>query len=194
MRRAVAVILAVVALAACGGGERELVGLERDPAPQVDAVALPDVSRDGAPFEFRAEPGGLLAVYFGYTNCPDVCPTTMAALAQAREGLGDDADRVGVAMVTVDPERDTNVLTGYVQSFVDGAHAIATDDVSTLREVAESFGAGFVVEKGASGEVSVGHSEYLFAVDDTGRLVVTWPAPTPADDLEGDLRQLLERV
>ena len=65
-------------LAACGGDDRELVGLTRDPEPQVDAVALPDVSHGGAPFEFRAAGGRAAVVYFGYTNCPDVCPTTMA--------------------------------------------------------------------------------------------------------------------
>ena len=77
---------------ACGGDERELVGLTRDPEPQVDGVALPDVSRGGAPFDFRAPDGGLLVVYFGYTNCPDVCPTTMADLRVALDDLGDDAD------------------------------------------------------------------------------------------------------
>jgi hypothetical protein len=71
--------------------------------------------------------------------------------------------------------------------------ACGGDERPTLRTVAESFGVGVVVEKGADGEVTVGHS-YLFTVDDAGRLVLTWSAPTPADDLEGDLRQLLGRA
>ena len=73
-------------------------------------------------------------MYFGYTNCPDVCPTTMADLGAALDRLDDeDAARVDVAMVTVDPERDTAVLADYVQSFVADAHAMATDDPAALR-------------------------------------------------------------
>ena len=116
-------LVAGVVLAACGD-DRELVGLTRDPAPQVDAVTLPDVSNGGEPFEFRAADGGLLVVYFGYTNCPDVCPTTMADLRTALGDIGDDADRVDVAMVTIDPDRDTPVLTDYVQSFVPDAQVV----------------------------------------------------------------------
>jgi protein SCO1 len=179
-------------VAACGGGgDRELVGYTRDPAPQVDGVPLPDVSQSGEPFEFRAAEGGLLLVYFGYTHCPHECPTTMAAVNRSLAELGDDADRISVAMVTVDPERDTDVLADYVQSFVPGAHAIATDDVDGLRVLAERFGVAFDVVKSSDGEVEVSHSTYLFAVDDTGRLAITWPFGTPVEDLVGDIKQLL---
>jgi protein SCO1/2 len=195
MKRLLAVV--VLAVAACGGGDRELVGLTRDPEPQVDAVALPDLSQDGAPFEFRAPPDGLLVVYFGYTNCPDVCPTTMADLKVALDELGDDADRVEVAMVSVDPERDIPVLTDYVQGFVPGGHAIATEDQAELQSIAGPFGVSYQVTTGPDGEIDVAHSSYLFAVDDTGKLVITWPVGleegerTSADDLAGDMRQLL---
>jgi protein SCO1/2 len=192
-RRAAAALVAVGAVAAaCGGDGRELVGLTRDPAPRVDAVALPDVSRDAEPFEFRAADGDLLVVFFGFTNCPDVCPTTMSDLRRALDELGDDAARVSVAMVTVDPERDTDVLTEYVQSFVPEAHAIATDDIPALREVAGTFGVSFDVSTAPNGEVEVAHSSFLFAVDDSGTLVITWPFGTPVDDLAADLRQLLD--
>lgn len=192
IRRALALGgLAGVLLAAGCGGERELVGLTRDPAPRVDAVALPDVSRDGAPFELRAQPDGVLVVYFGYTHCPDICPTTMADLAQALDDLGDDADGVDVAMVTVDPERDTEVLSEYVKGFVADGHALATDDGATLRSVAEAFGVTYHVRTAPDGDVEVSHSSYLFGVDATGTLVITWPFGTAADDLAADLDALL---
>ncbi len=191
IRRLAALATVAVAVTACGGGSRQLVGYTRDPAPKVDAVALPDVSRDGEPFEFRAADGELLVVYFGYTNCPDICPTTMADLRRALAELGDAAGRVQVAMVTVDPARDTDVLTEYVQDFVADAHAIATDDQAALRSVAEPFGVSYEVVTAPDGTVEVGHSSFLFAVDDTGTLVVTWPFGTTADDLAADIEQLL---
>jgi protein SCO1 len=192
-RRVLAGLVALgVAVGACGGdGDRELNGLTRDPAPQVDATPFPDLSQGGQPFDFRAPQGGLLLVYFGYTNCPHECPTTMAAINASLAELGDDADRISVAMVTVDPERDTDVLADFVQSFVPGAHAIATDDIDALRQFAERFGVTFDVAKSPGGPVEVTHSAYLFAVDDAGRLAITWPFGTPVEDLVGDIRQLL---
>jgi protein SCO1/2 len=197
MRRAFAAVAAAVALVACGGGDRELVGMTREPAPQVDAVALPDVSAGGAPFEFRAPADGLLVVYFGYTNCPDVCPTTMADLKVALADIGADAERVEVAMVTVDPDRDSAVLADYIQSFFPDAHAIATDDQAALQSVAGPFGVSYEVRTAPNGEIEVGHSSNLFAVDDEGRLVLTWSVgggegTARADDLAGDIRQLLD--
>lgn len=196
MKRVLALVVAALAVAACGG-ERELVGITRDPEPQVDAVALPDVGEGGAPFEFRAPDDGLLIVYFGYTNCPDVCPTTMADLKVALEDVGDAADRVDVAMVSVDPDRDIPVLADYIQSFFPGAHAVATVDQGALQSVAGPFGVSYVVRTAPNGEIEVGHSSNLFAVDDAGRLVLTWSVgggdgTARADDLAGDIRQLLD--
>lgn len=196
MTRIFAVVAAALVLVACGG-ERELVGMTRDPEPQVDAVALPDVGAGGAPFDLRAPADGLLIVYFGYTNCPDICPTTMADLKVALDDLGDDAERVDVAMVSVDPARDIPVLADYIQSFVPGAHALASTDQAALRSVADPFGVSYDVRTAPNGEIQVGHSSNLFAVDDAGRLVLTWSVgggegTARADDLAGDIRQLLD--
>jgi protein SCO1/2 len=190
-RVAAAVAGFVLGLTSCGGGERELVGYTLETAPQVDTVALPDVSRGGEPFELRARTGGLLVVYFGYTNCPDVCPTTMSDVRTALRQLGDDADRVDVAMITIDPDRDTAVLADYVGSFIEGGHALATDVDADLRAVAEPFGVSYLVEASPAGEVEVAHSPQLYVVDDTGRLVLTWQFGVPADDIAGDIEQLL---
>jgi protein SCO1/2 len=194
MRRLAVVAASLLALAACGGDEpRQLAGYVRDPAPQVDEVALPDVSRGGEPTELRADDGRLLVVYFGYTNCPDICPTTLADLRAALARMDpEQAGLVDLAMVTVDPARDTDTLAAYVQSFVDGAHALATDDDALLQQAAGPFGVTYAVTTGAGGEVEVAHSTQLYAVDDQGRLAITWPFGTTAEDLAGDLEQLLE--
>ena len=183
---------AVSLLAACGGGgSHEFVGYTRDSEPVVDVAALPDLSNGGQPFEMRAQPGHLLVVYFGYTNCPDFCPTTMTNVARAQQDLGDDGSRIDVAMVTVDPERDTAVLADYVRSFVPDAHALATDDAALLATVAEPFGVSYQVSTKPDGSIDVAHTTFLYAVDEHGSLVITWPSGTSADDLAADLRQLL---
>ena len=115
----------------CGRADRELVGYSSDPPADVSQVALPDLSDGGRPFSMRAAPGHVLVVYFGCTNCPDFCPTTMSDLRIARRKL-DHPERVDVAMVTVDPERDLPVLDDYVSSFFDDGHALGTLDADEL--------------------------------------------------------------
>lgn len=188
--------LSLGALAACGSEPpRELSGYIREPGPAVDQVALPDLSRGGEEFVMRADPGELLVVYFGFTNCPDVCPTTLADLRSAlRRMEPSDAGRVTLAVVTVDPERDADTLTGYAQTFVDGAHALATFDPAVLRAAAEPFGVSYAVTTNDDGQVEVAHSTQMFVVDDQGVLVLTWPFGISAEDLSLDLTQLLRTL
>ncbi|MEZ5098836.1 MAG: SCO family protein [Thermoleophilia bacterium] len=195
--------MTVVLLAGCGGGaggeERGaatggLAGMVRDPAPRVDAEPLPDASRADAAMPLRAADDGLLLVYFGYTSCPDVCPTTMADL---RIALGDltqaERERVQVAMVTIDPTRDLGeVLTNYVQTFVPDGHALRTEDAVLLERVADRFGASYSVERGESGAIEVSHTAFLYVVDDAGLLRLQWPFGTTADAVSRDLDSLLQ--
>lgn len=174
---------------------REYIGYRQSPAQQVGAASLPDASAEGADFAFAAEPGHLLVTYFGYTSCPDVCPTTLSGLRQALRDLGDDAARVDLAMVTIDPARDTgDILVGYVQSFVEGAHALRTTDDGALRAVTELFGASYSVTTAADGAVEVAHSGAMYVVDPSGAVTLTWPFGVTADDIRGDLAQLLEEI
>jgi protein SCO1 len=193
MATALVSVLALVTLAACGGDPpRELSGFVRDPGPTVDEVALPDLSRGGEEFAMRADPGELLVVYFGFTNCPDICPTTLADLRAALRQMDEaEAARVSFAMVTVDPDRDTPVLVDYAQTFVDDAHALATDDPALLRSAADPFGVSYVIETDDDGRIEVGHTSQMFVVDDAGQLVLTWQYGVPAADIAADLQQLL---
>jgi protein SCO1/2 len=200
-RTAACVLAAAVALAACGGGDdtdtgigadRELAGYRRDPAPVVGDLTLPDLTADGAEFALRADPGEILTVYFGYTNCPDFCPTTLSDVRLATRRMERaDAARIGLAMITVDPDRDLPVLADYVTSFLDGAHALGTTDADRLATVAAPFGAGYEITTTDAGEVEVAHSTSLYAVDDDGEIVLTWQFGVPIDDLASDLTQLL---
>lgn len=202
---------AVLALAACGSdepqtgataddppvtaGERVLAGIVREPAPSVDGTPVPSLTDPGTDVVFRGEPGGYQAVYFGYTNCPDVCPTTMADWTVALRRLPDDiAGRIHTVMVTVDPERDNELLTGYVRSFVPDAEAAGTLDADVLAAAAEPFGASYSVTTGDDGDIDVAHSGFLYFVDDEGKLLVTWPFGVSSTDMAADVEQLVSEA
>lgn len=158
----------------------------------VGAVSLPDVSNEDVPFFFQASDGELLVVYFGFTSCPDICPTTLADLKSVLGDLGDDSVSVDVAMITVDPERDSaETLVDYVQWFIPDAHALRTDDQAVLETAGDAFGAEFSVVKDSDGGLEVLHTAYLYGVDDTGRIVATWPFGAEPDDIATDVRSLL---
>jgi protein SCO1/2 len=134
-----------------------------------------------------------LVVYFGYTSCPDVCPTTLAEVKKAFKQIGDTAEQVDVAMITVDPERDDgDLLTRYVQSFIDDAHALRTDDTAELEAVAKAFGASYTVTTNDAGEIEVSHSGNLYVVDQNGDVVLQWPFGLKADAIATDLEILFE--
>jgi protein SCO1 len=171
--------------------ERELAGIVRDPAPAVDTTTLPSLTEPGTEVEFRADPGGFQAVYFGYTNCPDVCPTTMADWTITLRRLPQDlAARVDTVMVTVDPDRDNELLAGYVESFVADAEAAGTTDADRLAAAAEPFGVVYDVTTNDAGDIEVSHSGFLYLVDDQGQLVVTWPFGTSSSEMAADVEQL----
>lgn len=191
------IALAIVAavLTACGESTPAApAGILRDPAPEVGSVELPDASQDGQPFATMADPEELLLVYFGFTACPDVCPTTLADVRRAVQNLDEElAARVDLAVITVDPDRDNaETLTAYAQTWVPGAHALRTDDPAALRAAADAYGADYLVETNDEGEIEVGHTAFLYAVDSAGRIRLTWPFGTPHEDLTSDMEYLFE--
>ncbi|HSM65623.1 MAG TPA: SCO family protein, partial [Ilumatobacteraceae bacterium] len=93
-----------------------------------------------------------------------------------------------------DPERDNELLTGYVQSFVPDAEAAGTLDGDVLAAAAEPFGASYSVTTGNDGEVEVAHSGFLYLVDDQGKLLVTWPFGISSKDMAADVEQLVDEA
>jgi protein SCO1/2 len=204
-RTAVA-LLAVTALAAggaCGSDEGDdaaseaspatLQGLTRPEPLAVGELALP-VAATGEPRPLRAAPGELLAVYFGYLSCPDVCPTTMADLESALAELDpDDAERVEVAFVTVDPERDdAERLDSYLDHFFDRYQGLRTEDPAELARVEDAFLATSALTPDAEGGYDVTHSATTYVVDEAGTVLVEWAFGTPADVIAADLAILLD--
>jgi protein SCO1 len=198
---AVAAILAAsTMLPGCGADEpapAALEGITRQSPLQVGSLVVPEVDADGneRAFSFRAAEDGLLFVYFGYTRCPDLCPTTFAdfkaALARLEPG---DAARVDAAFVTVDPDRDTpDIIVGYLGHFVDGGHAVRIVDPDLLAETEAAFGASSTVTTDENGHIQVSHTSIAYVVDHTGAVVVEWPFGVKPTAMAHDLSILLDR-
>lgn len=188
-------IASAAAITACGadGISGGLSGFVSDPPLSVAGLSLPDAANSDADFVLTPPEDSLLIVYFGYTACPDVCPTTMHEVEVALRQVGDLADRVDVAMVTIDPSRDEpRLLANYVHDFVPDGHALRTDDGALLGKVAAAFGASYSIATDDDGTVKVGHTPNLYAVDDTGTIVLTWPFGLPGSSIAADLELLLE--
>lgn len=184
------------ALGGCGGDdEPELLGVVREPALDVAGVRLPSAD-DGEPVTMAAEPGGVMLVYWGYTSCPDICPTTLSDLSVAVNDLPADlAERVSVAFATVDPDRDSaEVLGNYLASFFPDGVTLRTDDPDELARAAEAFGVQYEVAEHQPGDrvYDVAHTAVTYVVDDTGSVVVEWPFGFAVDDIASDLTTLLD--
>ena len=155
--------------------------------------ALELTGHDGRRRTLQDFNGRLVVLFFGFTHCPDICPTTLADAAAALKRLGAEASRVQVLFVTVDPERDTaEVLARYVTAFDPGFLGLRGDEEAT-RRAAKEF--KIFYEKrpgGAPGAYTVDHSGQTYVLDGGGRLRLFIRHDRLASDLEPDLRTLLK--
>lgn len=134
--------------------------------------------------------GKVVVLFFGYTHCPDVCPTTMADLAQVMGRLGKDADRVQVLFITVDPERDTQVLLAqYVPAFYPSFLGLYGDKNAT-EQVAKTFNVAYQKQPSSTG-YNMDHSAGSFLIDTAGKVRLLSPYGQRTDYLEQDIRLLL---
>ena len=158
------------------------------PAAGLDGLLLDD----GTPADLAAFEGKVVVVYFGYANCPDVCPLTLSRTADAVEGLGDRGDDVQVAMVSVDPARDTLDLLGEYVRFFDERFVGVGGSEADLLEVAGQYGVFFqALPADDDGFYEVDHTATLLGIDRDGNLRVVWSPDIGADPLRDDLAELL---
>lgn len=136
--------------------------------------------------------GKVVALYFGYTFCPDVCPTTMTEVAKAIKALGKQAEDVQVIMISVDPERDTpDRLAEYVAYF-DPRFIGLTGTPEEIADVATLYGIFYEKHEGtAATGYLVDHTATVTVVDREGRVRLVWPFGTTGEDMASDLKQLL---
>lgn len=136
--------------------------------------------------------GKVVYIFFGYTQCPDVCPTTMADMAQVKKALGPDADKLQIVFVTVDPERDTpEILKAYVSAFDTDAIALA-GNAEQLAAMAKEFKAVYQKVPGSTeAAYSMDHSAGGYIYDPSGRIRLYSRYQMPPADLAEDIRQLI---
>ena len=190
MIRRLLVLFAVAVLVACSGGGPAFEASDVTGSSFGHDFSLKDPS--GRTRTLEDFHGKAVVVFFGYTQCPDVCPTTLATLAQAMKELGPDADRVQVVFITVDPERDTADLLGkYVPAFDPRFVGLRGDAAATERTAREFKVIYQKVPGNAPDRYTVDHSAGVFLYDPQGRLRVFEGNNASPDVFAHDLRALL---
>lgn len=196
--RALFALLMLLALAACGdkgaGGLAQGAGKFKN----TDVTGL-DYARDFALTDHNGKPrtladfkGKAVVVFFGYTQCPDVCPTTMAEMAAVMQELGPLAERVQVLFVTVDPERDTQeLLAKYVPAF-DSRFLGLYGDLAATEKVAKEFKVFFQKVPGKEpGSYTMDHTAGSYVFDPQGRIRLFIRHGQGAEPIVHDLKLLL---
>lgn len=136
--------------------------------------------------------GKVVLIFFGFTQCPDVCPTTLAELSEVMKKLGSGADRVQVLFITVDPERDTQTVLGqYVPAF-DPRFVGLTGSVEQITAVAKDFKAFYQKVPTPNGSYTVDHFSGMYAFDATGRIRLFIRYRAPMDSVVADVKTLLK--
>jgi protein SCO1 len=188
--RRVLVAAALACLVACSPDARKF---------QASDITGSSFGRDFSLVDFNGKPrtladfrGKAVVLFFGYTQCPDVCPTTLAALAEAMKRLGADADRVQVLFVTLDPERDdAALLKQYVPAF-DPRFLALRGDADATAQTAKEFKVIYQKVPGATpGSYTMDHSAGTYVYDPQGRLRLYVSNGQGPDVFAHDLRELL---
>ncbi len=176
--------------AGCGAGSPKFKSSDVTGAGFGRDFALTDAA--GKPRTLADYRGKVVVLFFGYTQCPDVCPTTLAALAQTMKTLGADASRVQVVFVTVDPDRDTGeLLASYVTAFDPSFVALRGDADATAR-TAKEFKILYQKQPGRTPEsYTVDHSAGTFVFDPQGRLRLYVGNGQGPEVFAHDIRELL---
>lgn len=193
MRRAAFLLAAALALAGCdrlSSPKTPFHAADITGTPIGRSLALADHNGTARTLaDFR---GKVVLVTFGYTRCPDVCPTTLSDLASAVRKLGGEGARVQVLFVTVDPKRDSaELLKNYVPAF-DPRFLGLRGDAAATEKVEKEFRVYAAEREGRTPEsYTVDHSAQIFAYDPEGRLRLMMQPGTPPDEIAADVRLLL---
>lgn len=186
-----ATLLMVVLTACAGAATHEFAGaVLEDPEP------LPDftLTGDDGPVSLSDFRGQYVFLYFGYMFCPDFCPTTMSKLARVHRELGDDAGRMQVVMVSVDPERDTPALLARYAEAFNPTFVGITGTKEEIDLAGEPYGLYYQRHEGSAATgYLVDHSTRTYLIGPDGRALVAYPHDATAEAILADLRWLLDQ-
>jgi len=180
-----------LSLAACSPqAQTAFKGVDLTGAEYARGFRMKDI--DGKERTLDEFKGKVVVVFFGYTQCPDVCPTTMAELAQVKKNLGADGDKVQGIFVTIDPERDTpELLKAYLGSFDKSFVALRGNDDET-RAIAKEFKSFYAKAPGKEpGQYSMDHTAASYVFDPQGRIRVFEKYGLGPQALVDDIKLLL---
>lgn len=201
-RKALLVGLTALCLAAC---DKTGAPVPKAEAPQakfnaVDitganyARKLSLADYNGKPRQLADFKGKILFVFFGFTQCPDVCPTTMAELAEVRKRLGADGERLQGVFVSVDPERDTpEVLKAYLQN-MDPSFVGLRGSVEQTEATAQEFKVFYQKVPTKNGSYTMDHTAGAFVFDADGQVRLFVRYGMKVDELTADIRQLMAQA
>lgn len=179
----------VLALAAAAGWQGSTVCAD-PPAPPSISGHFELETTDGRQVSDQTYRGKWLVVYFGYTFCPDICPTVLTRMTQALKVLGPAAEHVQPIFITVDPRRDTaRHLSQYLTAFSPRIVGLRGDADQT-REAAHEFHAYYRMRSLGNGEYSMDHSSFLYVISPEGHFAKLLADSLSPDQLADELRQL----
>ena len=195
-RRSLLLAAFVLALSGCDQGDPATAtatsfrGADITGANYARSISLPDAN--GQPRTLGDFKGKVTVVFFGYTQCPDVCPTTMAELAQVKKALGPDGEKLQAVFITVDPERDTpEILRSYMASFDPGFVALRGTPEQT-QATAKEFKVYYSKVPGKTeGSYTMDHSAGAFVLDTKGNVRLFERYGAGAEGLTADIKALL---
>ena len=149
------------------------------------------IDQNGKPFSDANLKGKWHLIFFGYTHCPDACPTALNEMSLALDRLGIKRDEVGVVFITVDPERDTpDVLKSYVQSF-DAPIVALTGSPEAVAQAAKAYRVFYAKHPRADGDYDMDHSAVIYVMNPEGRFTATFTPDSSADAIVQRLQKLI---
>jgi protein SCO1/2 len=184
------ILLALLCAACSPSSAARLHGSPYDAPALAPELGLVDTA--GAPFRLEALRDNVVLIYFGYTQCPDECPLTLANVRWAVEALGDLGERLAMILVTVDPANDSpQVLRAYLDRFNPRfIGLLGTDD--ELAQARLAYGVLAATPESGHGHGDVLHGTRLYLIDPQGLLVTSYDMSVPKEDILEDARALLE--
>jgi len=178
------------------------IGIVKDPALPINDYTLTD--QNGKSFRLSALQGKYALVFFGFVNCPDVCPVTMVEFKRIKEALADKAGQIQFVMISLDGERDSpEVLKKYLATF-DSEFIGLTSPPNLIRGVAADFGVqfekqklgspGVIVSDDATKNYIIAHTPFSYLIDSEGRWISAYPFQSDPKLVAEEIKQQLDRT